>query len=185
MHCRGIIIRPRCSTACIEAACCQRLSSVICLLVGLSVCHSSEPCKDGLTDQDTIWLRTQGRGKESCIRWGPDVPQEEATHCKVQGHSAVSCAKTAEPTEMLFGYWLGWAKGIMYQVVTQIHPWEGSILRGRAVHCKLQGSFDASCAKVAIWEVDSGAPKEAFIKWESHWRHVANTIEPPTISVVA
>ena len=26
-------------------------------------------------------------------------------HCKVKGLSAVSCAKTAEPIEMLFGMW--------------------------------------------------------------------------------
>jgi len=26
-----------------------------------------------------------------------------AAHCKVWGHSALSCAKTAEPIEMLFG----------------------------------------------------------------------------------
>ena len=28
-----------------------------------------------------------------------------ASHCKVQGHSAVICAKTAEPIEMPFGLW--------------------------------------------------------------------------------
>ena len=28
-----------------------------------------------------------------------------AAHCKVQGHSAVICAKTAEPIEMPFGLW--------------------------------------------------------------------------------
>jgi len=42
----------------------------------------------------------------------PDPPWEGATswgegvaHCKVQEHSAVSCAKTAEPFEMPFGLW--------------------------------------------------------------------------------
>jgi len=30
---------------------------------------------------------------------------EGASHCKVQGRSAVSCAKTAEPIEMPFGLW--------------------------------------------------------------------------------
>ena len=41
---------------------------------------------------------------------GPDPPWdvailvgERAAHCKVYGHSAVSCAKTAEAIEMLFG----------------------------------------------------------------------------------
>jgi len=30
---------------------------------------------------------------------------KRASHCKVQGHSAVICAKTAEPIEMPFGLW--------------------------------------------------------------------------------
>jgi len=30
---------------------------------------------------------------------------KSAAHCKVMGWSAVSCAKTAEPIEMLFGLW--------------------------------------------------------------------------------
>jgi len=30
---------------------------------------------------------------------------KEAFHCKVQGHSAVICAKTAEPIQMPFGLW--------------------------------------------------------------------------------
>jgi len=32
-----------------------------------------------------------------------EVRREGAAHCKVQEHSAVSCAKTADPVEMLFG----------------------------------------------------------------------------------
>ena len=43
---------------------------------------------------------------------GPDLPckgtilrGKGASYCKVQGHSAVICAKTAEPIEMLFGLW--------------------------------------------------------------------------------
>ena len=28
-----------------------------------------------------------------------------ASHCKVQGHTAVICAETAEPIDMLFGLW--------------------------------------------------------------------------------
>ena len=29
----------------------------------------------------------------------------------------------------------------------------------------------------AIWIVDSGGPKEACIRWDAHWRHLANTTE--------
>jgi len=28
-----------------------------------------------------------------------------AAHCKVRGHTAVNCAKTAEPVEMSYGMW--------------------------------------------------------------------------------
>jgi len=48
------ITRPHCSTTTmyIDAACYYRLNSVVCQ----SVCHSSEPCKNGLTDRDAIWV---------------------------------------------------------------------------------------------------------------------------------
>ena len=43
---------------------------------------------------------------------GPDPPwkgaifrEKGAFHCKVWGHSAVICARTAEPIEMSFGFW--------------------------------------------------------------------------------
>jgi len=30
----------------------------------------------------------------------------------------------------------------------------------------------------AVWVVDSGGSKEAYIRWGLHWRHLGNTIEP-------
>jgi len=30
----------------------------------------------------------------------------------------------------------------------------------------------------AVWVVDSGGPKEAYIRWSTHWRNLANTSEP-------
>jgi len=81
-----IISRSHCSTTYIDVAHCYRPSSMVCR----SVCHSSEPCKNGLTDLDAIWLEESDRPKEPCIRWGPDVPMERgnseggrAPHCKV------------------------------------------------------------------------------------------------------
>jgi len=41
----------------------------------------------------------------------PILRGEGAFHCKVLGHSAVICAKTAEPIEMPFGLW---AQGIVF-----------------------------------------------------------------------
>ena len=37
--------------------------------VGWSVCHISEPCKNGWTDPDAIWNLKSGGPKEACIRW--------------------------------------------------------------------------------------------------------------------
>jgi len=57
------------STAYVDAAYCYRPSSVVCRSVGLSVCHSSEPCKNGRTNRDAIWVVGSDGPKESCIRW--------------------------------------------------------------------------------------------------------------------
>jgi len=40
--------------------------------------------------------------------------EEGTSHCKVYGHSAVSCAETAEPIEMPFWLCAGMAQGITY-----------------------------------------------------------------------
>ena len=40
--------------------------------VGLSVCHTSQPCKNGWTDLDVVWVEDSGEPKEPCVRWGPD-----------------------------------------------------------------------------------------------------------------
>jgi len=50
--------------------------------------------------------------KEPLIQWGPDPPWEgailrgvRAARSKVKGRSSRTCAKTAEPIEMVFGLW--------------------------------------------------------------------------------
>jgi len=47
----------------VDAACFYRPSSVVCP----SVCHSSEPCKNGWTDWDVIWVEESGWPSESHI----------------------------------------------------------------------------------------------------------------------
>jgi len=47
-----IIIRSHRSTMYVDAAYCCRPSSVVCQ----SVCHTSEPCENGWTDWDAIWV---------------------------------------------------------------------------------------------------------------------------------
>jgi len=53
-----------------------RLSSVsvVCRSVCRSLCHTSEPCKNGWTDRDTVWVEDSGGHREPCIRWGPGTP---------------------------------------------------------------------------------------------------------------
>jgi len=80
--------------------------------VCLSVCHTSDPWKNGCTDQDAVWVGDSGGPKEPRIRWVSRSPMgsdnfegKGAPHCKVQGHSVVICAKTTKPIEMSFGLW--------------------------------------------------------------------------------
>jgi len=40
--------------------------------VGWSVCHTSEPCENGWTDRDAVWVEDSVGPREPCIRWGPD-----------------------------------------------------------------------------------------------------------------
>jgi len=57
-------------------------------------------------------LRTQVGPGNHVLDGGPDIPWEVAifwgkgaSYCKVSGYSTVTCAKTVEPIEMLFGLW--------------------------------------------------------------------------------
>jgi len=44
--------------------------------VGRSVCHTGEPCKNGLTDRDAVWGEDSDIPKQPCVRWGgvSDLP---------------------------------------------------------------------------------------------------------------
>jgi len=48
----------------------DRVASSVCR----SVRHSSEPCKNGWTDQDAVWVEDSGVPQEPCVRWSPDPP---------------------------------------------------------------------------------------------------------------
>jgi len=119
--------RPHDSTTQVDAAYCYRPSSVVCQ----SVYHTSEPCKNSWSDQHAVWVEDSGGPKEKCIciRWGSRSPWEGAilgdrgAHCKVQGLSAISCAKTAEPINLSFGLWTreGWRKH-KFNRIRQVAP---------------------------------------------------------------
>ena len=101
---------PHCSTKYVDAAYCYRPSSVVCLSVGLSVCHGSEPWKNSGTDPDVVWVEEAGGPRETCIRWRSRSPWEGAI-LRGEGSPIVKyrvCAKVAEWIEMPFG------KGSMY-----------------------------------------------------------------------
>jgi len=65
--------------------------------VGLSVCHTSEPCKNVYTDRDAVWVDDLGGPKEPCIRWGPDPPWEGAILTGEKGRSIVKYRNTLQP----------------------------------------------------------------------------------------
>jgi len=80
----------------------------VCLSICRSVCHNSQPCKNGCTDRDAVWVDDSGGPKEPCIRSGPDPPWGNLVHPIVKYRdtaTAVPYAKTAEPIEVLFGFW--------------------------------------------------------------------------------
>jgi len=55
-----------------HTVCCYRLSSVVCRSVCRYVCHTTEPCKNGGTDRDAVWVGESDGPKELCVTWGPD-----------------------------------------------------------------------------------------------------------------
>jgi len=54
----------------VDAAYSYRQSSVVCR----SVCHTSEPCKNGYIDQAAVWVEDLGGPGEPCITWGSRSP---------------------------------------------------------------------------------------------------------------
>jgi len=101
----------------VDAAYCYQPSSMVCLLagrsVGVSLCLSVtlvSPAKMAEVIEMLFGLRTWV-GPRNHVLDGVQMPPwkwtifrgEEASHCSALGHSAVICAKTAEPIEMQFG----------------------------------------------------------------------------------
>jgi len=74
------IIRPHRSSTNVDAAYCYRMSSVVCL----SVCHTSEPCKNSWTDQDAVWVENLV-GPRNHILDGVHVPHGKWQFCGEKG----------------------------------------------------------------------------------------------------
>jgi len=78
-------------------------------------------------------LRTRVGPGNNVLDGGPDGDfevEKRASYCKVQGHSAVICTKTAEPVEMPFGLWarIGPVNHVLDAGSEFRSPWEGAIL---------------------------------------------------------
>jgi len=126
------------STTYIDAAYCYRLSSVVCQ----SVCHTSEPRKNGWTDRDAIWVENLGEPREPCIRWSSRSPHGKGQFWGQKGRpivkyrdTVVIYAKMAEPIEMPFG--------LLARMSRRNHELDGTIsphgkgnFEGNGAHCK-------------------------------------------------
>ena len=45
--------------------------------VGLSVCHASEPCKNGCTNRDAVWVEDLGGPGNYVLAGDPDLPMRK------------------------------------------------------------------------------------------------------------
>ena len=89
-----IFIRPHRSTAYVDAAYSYQPSSVVCLSVCQSVCHTSEPCKNGCTDRAAFWVEDLGGPGNHILDGGPDPPWEGAIFLGKNGRLTVKYRDT-------------------------------------------------------------------------------------------
>ena len=87
-------IRPHRSTTYVDAANSYRPSSVVCRSVCLSVCHTSEPCKNGCTDRAAVWVEDLGGLWEPHIRWRSRSPMERGKFLGENGRPIVKYRDT-------------------------------------------------------------------------------------------
>ena len=94
----------------VDAAYSYRPSSVVCR----SVCHTSEPCKNGITDRAAVWVEDLVGPGNHVLDGVPDPPMGRGKFLGENGRpivkytdsSTVVCAKTAEPIGMSFTLWV-------------------------------------------------------------------------------
>ena len=97
---------------------CSVVCRSVCLSVGLSVCHTSEPCKKGCTDGDVV-LEDSGGPKEpwesirSFMGRGNFVKEKGRPIVKYRDTLQSPVQKQLNQSICHLGYGLGWAVGIM------------------------------------------------------------------------
>jgi len=118
------IFRPHRSTTYVDADYCYQPSSMVCL----SVCHTSEPCKNGWTDWDAIWVEDSSGPREPCIRWrsrsshgkGQFVGGKGRPIVKYRDARRLSVQKWLNRSRCHLGCGLGWAQGIVLDQGPQV-----------------------------------------------------------------
>ena len=109
------IIRLHRSTTYVHAAYSYRPSNVVCR----SVCHTSEPGKNGCTDRAAVWAENLGGPGETCIRWGSRSPMGRGQFLGENGRPIVKYRDTLRSSVRRrlngcrLGCGAGWAIGIM------------------------------------------------------------------------
>jgi len=120
----------------------------ICLLV----CDTSEPCRNGWTDWD-VFVMDSGGPKETwskgAIFRGKNVPW------LARRHSAMSCAKTAEPIQMPFG--------LCSRMGPRKHVWHGGTLAQ-------PGEYDWTVRMRRRCGLMSNYFDHLFVNWYWRWR---------------
>jgi len=145
---------------------------------GLSVCHSSEPCKNGWTDRDAVWVEDSGGQENHVLDGGPDHEWgEEIFFLGGRGNPSYSIGPLS--CELWKN---GWTDRYALWVEDLDGPKESHIIWGPDPPMG-RGNFEGErvpCVKyrdllpwavqkrwsdrLAVWVGDSGGPKEARVQ---------------------
>jgi len=87
----SLLLLGRIAVLYVDAAYRYCLSSVVCWSVCMSVCHTNEPCKNGCTDRDAVWVVGSDGPRESCVTWGPKVLSDIAMTTNLWTEIAINC----------------------------------------------------------------------------------------------
>jgi len=177
------------------------------LLLTMSVCHTSELCKNGCTDRDAVWFEDSGGPRNHVLDWGPDPPmgrgsfEWEGRPIVKYRDTVVTCVKMAKQVVMPFGLWARTGQRTMNKMEVYVHH-EMGCFQGKGRPLLSIGTFCHELCRRAepiglpfgLW-TGVGRRKHKFdrIRQEmpmcphgrAHWRHLANTIEPSICSADA
>jgi len=99
-------------TTYVDAVCCYQPSSMVCL----SVCHTTEPCKNGWTDRDAVWVGDSGGlrepygGPDPAIGMGNFEGRKRRPIVKYRDTLRSSVQKRLNQLRCRLGYGIEWAQ---------------------------------------------------------------------------